>query len=308
MDVPFNKVIVDSRHAAAGTSTTFDISLPETLVLPPNACVYTTDVVISNTMPSLGSGSWSFRHIFYFLERYNGLTFLNRTYLDETKLYHGISFAAELQLKMNAVSVVPDASTTAGYKVNYELDMGVMKFEAADNGWGFVIVNDNLLGDPDFQAAFETKTGLAQTPWVMDWRNQQSAMRYIGLGKASTVNILWPDLQTVLNQVGLYPEQFSGAIDVRKCHCIYLHSSNITNYKCLGPAGSRSILAKIPVNQGHGGVLVHQHSGHVLDYTPCGGITTQTLTFDLRSGDNEPIDLRGGFVSFTLRFAMAPVH
>lgn len=306
MDVPFNKVIIDSRHAAAGTSTNFDISLPETLVLPPNACVYTTDVVISNTMPSLGSGSGTLRHIFYFLERYNGLTFLNRTYLDETKLYHGISFATELQVKMNAVSVVPNAST-AGYTVSYKLDMGVMKFEAAPNS-SFALVNDNLLQDPGFQAAFETKTGQAQTPWTMDWRNTQSAMQYIGLGRSSTVNILWPELQTVVGQLSLYPEQFSGAIDVRKCHCIYLHSSNLTNYKCLGPAGSRSILAKIPVNAGHGGVLVQQHSGHILDYTPCGGITTQTLSFDLRSGDNEPIDLRGGSVSFTLLFAMAPAH
>ena len=207
---------------------------------------------------------------------------------------------------MNAVSVVPGAPT-AGYTVSYQLDMGVMKFEAAPKS-SFVIVNDNLLQDPDFQAAFETKTGVAQTPWVMDWRNPQSAMQYIGLGRGSTVNISWPDLQTVVGQLSLYPEQLSGAIDVRKCHCIYLHSSNLTNYKCLGPAGSRSILAKIPVNAGHGGVLVHQHSGHILDYTPCGGITTQTLSFDLRSGDNEPIDLRGGFVSFTLLFAMAPVH
>ena len=171
--------------------------------------------------------------------------------------------------------------------------MGVMKFEAAPNS-SFALVDDGFLQDSDFQAAFETKTGLAQTPWVMDWRNPQSAMQYIGLGRGSTVNISWPDLQTVVGQLSLYPEQFSGAIDERKCHCIYLHSSNLTNYKRLGPAGSRSILAKIAMNYGHGGVLVHQHSGHVLDYTPCGGITTQTLSFDLRSGDNEPIDLRWG--------------
>ena len=51
MDVPFNNVIVDSRHAVEGSSTNFSISLAETLVLPHNAAVYVTDVVISNTMP-----------------------------------------------------------------------------------------------------------------------------------------------------------------------------------------------------------------------------------------------------------------
>ena len=143
MDVPFNNVIIDSRHTAAGTSTKFDISLPETLVLPPTACVYTTDVVISNTMPSLGSGNGSFRHIFYFLERYGGLTFLNRAYLAAAKLYDALSFVTELQTKINTVTVVP----AAYYTVTYETSMGVMKFEAAANS-SFLIVDDGLLGDP----------------------------------------------------------------------------------------------------------------------------------------------------------------
>ena len=129
MDVPFNKVIVDIRHAAQGTSTNFDISLPETLVLPPNAAVYVTDVVISNTMPSLGSGSGSLRHTFYFIERVGGLTFLNRAQLDDAKLYTGISFAEEIQEKMNAASM----SSGADYSVAYNIDIGAIKFTAASN-------------------------------------------------------------------------------------------------------------------------------------------------------------------------------
>ena len=33
MELAFNKIIVDSRHAAIGTSTSFDITLPQTLNL-----------------------------------------------------------------------------------------------------------------------------------------------------------------------------------------------------------------------------------------------------------------------------------
>ena len=80
MDIPITKVTVDSRHAASGTSTNFDITLPETLVLPPNAAVYVTDVVISNTMPYLGSGSGSLRHMFYVIERVGGLTLLKHAH------------------------------------------------------------------------------------------------------------------------------------------------------------------------------------------------------------------------------------
>ena len=120
-------------------------------------------------------------------------------------------------------------------------------------------------------------------------------------------NLSWPALISVIQSNGLFTLEHSGAIDVRRCASIYLHSTTLTNYKCLGPAGSRSILAKIPVNAGQGNVLVYQHSGHILDYTPCGGSTLQTINFDLRSGDNEPIDLRVGFVSFTLLFGLAPI-
>ena len=143
MDIPFTKVIVDSRHAASGTSTNFDISLPETLVLPPNAAVFVTDVVISNTMPSLGSGSGSLRHMFYFIERVGGLTFLNRAHLDDSKMYNAISFASEIQDKMNGASIAP----AADYTVLYDPDLGALKFTAASNAT-FFLANDDLLADP----------------------------------------------------------------------------------------------------------------------------------------------------------------
>ena len=98
MDVPqFNKIIVDSRHAAAGASTKFEISLPETPPLPSHAFCYVCDGVISNTMPTLGTGSGSLRHFFYWIERIGSVTAVNRVHLDETKMYNGIIFADEIQ-------------------------------------------------------------------------------------------------------------------------------------------------------------------------------------------------------------------
>ena len=304
MDVPYTKIIVDSRHAAAGTSTNFDITLPETLNLPQNAACWVSDVVISNTMPTLGTGSGTLRHNFYFMERYDGAIVLNRAHLDETKMYNSDSFAAEIQAKMNQVSL--DAS--APYTVTYSEDLGAMVFSRpVVSDRSFFIVNDDLLETTGFQNAMVCRTGVNQDPWTPDYQNPRSAMQYIGLGRRSTKNLSWPALISVIQSNGLFTLEHSGAIDVRRCASIYLHSTTLTNYKCLGPAGSRSILAKIPVNAGQGNVLVYQHSGHILDYTPCGGSTLQTINFDLRSGDNEPIDLRGGFVSFTLLFGLAPI-
>ena len=53
------------------------------------------------------------------------------------------------------------------------------------------------------------------------------------------------------------------------------------------PAGSRSALANIPMGQPHGGTLVHQHSGHILDCVPAVYLQTQTLQIDMRTNNNE---------------------
>ena len=151
------------------------------------------------------------------------------------------------------------------------------------------------------------RTGVNQDVWTPGYRTPRSAMRYIGLGRRSTTNLSWAAQISVIQGNGLFTLEHSGAIDARRCASVYLHSTTLTNDKCLGPRGSRPILAKIPVNTGQGNVLVYQHNGHILDYTPCGGSTLQTVNFDLRSGVNKPIDLRGGFVSFTLLFGLAPI-
>ena len=94
----------------------------------------------------------------------------------------------------------------------------------------------------------------------------------------------------------------TGALDLRANHCVYLHSPTLAHYKVLGPAGSRSCIARIAVNSGYGSILTHQHSGHVLDYIPCGGVTLRTLSFELRNANNEVVDMRGGHVSFSIIF------
>ena len=55
MDLPFNKIIVDSRHATAGTSSSFEISLLEKLSPPHNAVCYVCDLRVSNTFSSVDS-------------------------------------------------------------------------------------------------------------------------------------------------------------------------------------------------------------------------------------------------------------
>ena len=71
--------------------------------------------------------------------------------------------------------------------------------------------------------------------------------------------------------------------------------------------GSRSCIARIAVNSGYGSILTNQHSGHVLDYISCGGVTLKTLSFELRNANNEVVDMRGGHVSFSIIFQFSSI-
>ena len=100
MDLPFNKIIVDSRHADAGNSNSFEISLPETLALPHNAVCYVCDLQVTNTFSSVDPN----RNTFYWIENELSQNVLNRLFLTN-KSYTPDSLATELQTKLNESSI-----------------------------------------------------------------------------------------------------------------------------------------------------------------------------------------------------------
>ena len=303
--MPFNKIMVDSRHTSEGTSTKFSVSLPETITLPPHAACICTDVCMTNSMVTLGTHtSGSIKNKFYFIERIgpvgSATTVLDVAILDSGKSYSADTLATEIQQQMNAVSILGPL-----YVVAYDHDTESMTYTVtttADLNSSFILTDD-LLATPELQSTLICRTGPALVEWFPDYNRPQSAMQFVGGGRGSTRSISWASLQNMLAPSNLllrYDQ--SGMVDVRRCHCVYLHSSTLTNYKCVGPAGSRTCLAKIPVTSGSGSVLTYSHSGNLLDNTPCGGVTLSTLEFDLRNAEGQPVDLRGGFVSFTLIF------
>ena len=104
MELPFTKIIVDSRHAANGDARAFDISLPESITLPPKAVVYATDITIPHLFSNMGSGQ-SLRNTFYFIERRgqvgSATESLNRAVLDPANTSNVHAFTEELRDKIN---------------------------------------------------------------------------------------------------------------------------------------------------------------------------------------------------------------
>ena len=117
--LPSCTIIVDSRHADAGTSSSFEISLPETLSLPHDAVAYVCDLQVTNTFSSTNKN----KNTFYWIEQELGQNTLNRVFL-ANKSYTPESLATELQTKMNASSIM---IPTPGYVVTLEEDIGALK-------------------------------------------------------------------------------------------------------------------------------------------------------------------------------------
>ena len=93
---------------------------------------------------------------------------------------------------------------------------------------------------------------------------------------------------------------------MRNVHTLYLHSNALSNFSAIGPAGSRSVLARIAVRSLSGGVLYKQHSGNMHDVQDCSGKMLSVLDFSVRNSKNEIVDLHGGSISFEIIFAPLP--
>ena len=119
MDLPFNKIIVDSRHADSGNSNSFETRLPETLSLPHNAVCYVCDLQVTNTFSSADQH----KNTFYWIEHELSQNVLNRVIL-ANKTYTPDTLATELQNKMNAASIL---RPSPGYVVTFEEDLGSYK-------------------------------------------------------------------------------------------------------------------------------------------------------------------------------------
>ena len=184
--------------------------------------------------------------------------------------------------------------------------MTIVLAQTGGNVNSFWWVDDDLMRNDSFQQLRSTVTARALTPYTLNYNARQSCMQLLGLGRRSSLNTSYAALYQATLQGALLTTATTGAVDVRRARSLCLRSPTLANYKCLGPAGSCNILARVNVTSGYGSILHQQHSGHVLDYTTCGGVTLQTIRFELRNADNEPVDLRGGHVSFTLLFAAVP--
>ena len=96
-------------------------------------------------------------------------------------------------------------------------------------------------------------------------------------------------------------QQTSSFVDVRRVHSIYLHTS-FGNNNVVTPTGVRSVLAKIPVTAGYGGLVHYVTSGSEHDHVECGTAALSSLKIRLCDVTGRELDLQGTSWSCTLIF------
>ena len=138
MDLPFSKIIVDSRHADAGTNSSFEISLPETLSLPSESVAYVCYLQITNTFSTAGPS----RNTFYWIGNGSSQNVINRIF-PSIKSYTPESLASELETALNEASIL---QPSPGYSVVSDEDRGSLRFRrTGDATKSFFLVNDDML-------------------------------------------------------------------------------------------------------------------------------------------------------------------
>ena len=90
-------------------------------------------------------------------------------------------------------------------------------------------------------------------------------------------------------------------VDVRRCHSIYVHS-DVGNHNSITPTGIRSVLAKIPVSVGYGGLVQAQLSGSEHDFVEAGCYALASIKLSLHDAAGRELDLNGTSWSCTLVF------
>jgi len=306
-ELPFRKIIIDSRNAVTGDSENFVVALPS-LQLPPNTACYVLDVAMAYGHYTVEAG---YNDRLHFLERMcDGLGDVPRvaTATLSAGSYTATSLAAGIQTSINAVS-----QFAAAYTCSYEALTNTILMSVTFNSphalfgnyHGFTLLSRKMLENSGVQSRISVHQNFS-------FNNLRHASGLLSLdtNSAGTFN----DVASLLNawdnptSQGSFPTTpQSGHVDVRSRQVIYLHSDALAGMRTIGPNGSRSVISRLPVSTTFGAMVTREHSSHPLDYIPVGGRTLTSLDVSIRDSFGAIVHCHGSHLSFELLFTPEPV-
>jgi hypothetical protein len=267
------RIYVDSRHGI-GTNDDFIVELPEMIVLGREAVCYVTDLSMSHSWFSIDSSNRSI----YIVESENGTNTARHIQLPSQN--HDV-----LTLKPVIANALNAGKTVSGtYTVVYNTSTNT--YTISLSAGTFKYYSRNTFKKPALLAEYNGAGG------TFFLRIEDNADDLLGLRS-----------QIDFTQVSSLETAY---LDIRNKKYLFLHSSTLTGYATSGP--HMSCLCRIPVTTQFGEQLWKQHSGLAADFFPCPGVSAATLQFSLKDSYNQPVNLNGGSLSFTLIFTDAPIN
>ena len=138
-----------------------------------------------------------------------------------------------------------------------------------------------------------------------------SGSTYRSFEVSNTLTFYFPqgDPRTTISSIMNFPDagtldtaHKSSFIDIRRVHSVYVNAPGFGDYSTVGVRGNRSVIGKIPVLVGYGGLVHHQTSGSDHDCVRVGVSSLSNIQLELQDAAGDPIEMNHGSWSATLVF------
>lgn len=292
------KLYVDSRFATRGSSHDFEFELPEIVELPKDVVAYITELTCVCGWDTVNDSNFKF----YIVEQYSG-TSKGRIVELTKQPYDSSSLQAELENRLNGSGKLAGMgtysvtrTTSAGATGSASLGAAFRYYTLSVTAGNFWMPSHSQLKNQAFESAiWESSLGGP----AYDASNPRDTNELFNFESAL-------DDPTDPGATAYLSTHVSSFIDLRSKHSLFVHSPSFGNYTSIGPNGTRTMIAKIPVDSAYGSVIHYQHSGHPADYIEVATRGLKSLKFELRDARQNFVSLNGGHWSMTIVFAERP--
>ena len=273
------KLFVDSRFRSSGTPTDFAITFADDIECDEDQTVYVNAVSFPNTLYTVQDTN---NKLYVIESEYRAATdsyeYHPRLLTINDGNYSGLALEAALRTALTTNR--PISNVDKPLTITYLPHEGRIRVTTTGN--------DRIW--------FPSSEELMEISWKStNWNG--------GPAYSVTNPNAFNDVLRVTSPTQFQSSFTSGLLDLRVHHTLCLHSS-LTSYQTLDSRGSRTAIARIPVNADFG-YVVHWQSNLSEDCLNVGGQRFRTLHFRLANAYGTAVDLHGGHVSLELVFAIA---
>ena len=228
MTLPTKKIYIDTRFKTktSNSNSDFTIQLPKTVQLPKNTVFYIENFVCSNAFYAVETGI----NDKFYCRIYNTYYIITIT----PSNYNGITFASELQTKLNAASV---HFFTVVFNIN----------------------RNNITITPESGIAFYAFTENDLSSYC---NNSWTGPNYNSQASNSTNDILNNNLDETSQQYANAKPYTSGSLELLCFRNIYITSGNLSSFTSIGARGESNIIKKIPVSSSFGYLIIDSFTIH----------------------------------------------